>query len=36
LSAGIEPSQSWLSANKLILGAILVAAATAAAILLLR
>jgi hypothetical protein len=35
LSAGLEPSQSWLSANKYIIGALLVAA-TAAAIFLLR
>ncbi len=36
LSAGLQPSQSWFSANKYILGAILAFAATLAAILLLR
>jgi len=36
LSAGLEPSQSWLSANKYIVGAILVVAATVVAIVLLR
>ncbi len=36
LSAGLEPQQSWFSANKYILGAILVIAGTVAAVLLLR
>jgi hypothetical protein len=36
LSAGLDPSQSWLAANKYILGALLAVAATVAAILLLR
>jgi hypothetical protein len=37
LSAGLEPSQSWLAANKYIVGVILlVAAAGAAAFFLLR
>ena len=36
LSAGLEPQQSWLSSNKYVLGAILAAAGTVAAILLLR
>lgn len=36
LSAGLEPSQSWFSANKYILGALLVVAAVVTAILLLR
>ena len=36
LSAGLEPSRSWFSANKYILGAILIVAAVVAAILLLR
>ena len=36
LSAGLEPSRSWLAANKYILGALLAVAATVAAILLLR
>jgi hypothetical protein len=36
LTAGLEPHQSWLSTNKYILGAILVIAATVAAILFLR
>jgi len=36
LSAGLEPAQSWFSANKYILGALLVVAAVVAAIFLLR
>ena len=36
LSGGIEPSQSWLAANKYIIGALLVAAGTIAAIAFLR
>src|SRR5208283_3955153 len=36
LSAGIEPSQSWLARNKYIVGALLVVGASVAAILLLR
>jgi len=36
LSAGLEPSQSWFSRNKYIFGAIVLIAATVAAILLLR
>jgi hypothetical protein len=36
LSAGLEPSQTWFSANKYILGAIAVVAASVAAVLLLR
>ncbi len=36
LSAGLAPSQSWISANKYIVGALLVVAATVAAILFLR
>lgn len=36
LSAGLEPSQSWFSANKYIVGSVLVVAAIVAAILLLR
>jgi len=35
-SAGLEPSQSWFQANKYILGALLLVAATVAAIVLLR
>jgi len=36
LSAGLEPSQSWLARNKYIVGALLVVAGSVAAILLLR
>lgn len=36
LSAGLQPSQSWLAANKYIVGALLVVAAVVAGILLLR
>jgi hypothetical protein len=36
LSAGLEPSQTWMSRNKCIFGAIVVIAATVAGILLLR
>ncbi len=36
LSAGLDPSQSWLARNKYILGALLVGAGSVAAILLLR
>lgn len=36
LSAGLEPSQTWFSANKYILGAIAIIAASVAAVLLLR
>ena len=36
LSAGLEPSQSWLSRNKYMVGVLLVVAATVTAILLLR
>jgi GAF domain-containing protein len=36
LSAGLEPSQSWIAANKYIVGVLLVVAATVAAILFLR
>jgi len=36
LSAGLEPSQSWFSRNKYILGVLLVIGAAAAAVFLLR
>lgn len=36
LSAGLEPSQSWLSRNKYVLGAIVLIAAVVAAVLILR
>jgi hypothetical protein len=36
LSAGMEPSQSWLARNKYIVGALLLVGATVAAIFLLR
>jgi len=36
LSAGLQPSQSWLAANKYILGALLVVAGIVVGILLLR
>jgi hypothetical protein len=36
LSAGLEPSQSWLSRNKYVVGAIVLVAATVVAILVLR
>jgi hypothetical protein len=36
LSAGLEPSQSWLAANKYVVGVLLVIAAAVAAVFLLR
>jgi hypothetical protein len=36
LSAGLEPSQSWLAANKYIVGVLLVVATAVAAVFLLR
>jgi hypothetical protein len=36
LSAGMKPSQSWLSANKYMIGALLVVGAVVAAVFLLR